>query len=44
MNIKQSMPSSESPLALLSAVTIKITESTYKYPIHKFNFEKKFKK
>ena len=43
MNIRQSMPSSKSALALLSAVAIKITQSTYKYPIYNFRLEEKFK-
>ncbi len=44
MNIRQSMPSSDSALALLSAVSIKITQSTYRYPIYNFNLEEKFKR
>jgi transposase-like protein len=44
MNIRQSMPSSEAALALLSAVAIKMSETTYKYPIYNFKLEEKFKK
>ena len=44
MNIRNSMPNSESALALLSAVAIKMTKGKYSYPLTVFKNENKFKK
>jgi len=43
LKIRNSFPSPEAALALITSVAIEKGEKKYKYPIHNFKFEEKFK-